>query len=1054
MTVPECISKAIREVIFNKHFPLSLCLSFFKAVPYMRTRSLVSGLLAVIAMANLSYHMPSSGHVDRKRYVELAILDTNNGWVDSVYNSLSRDERIAQLLMIPAYSNRNRQHTEEVSRIIRKYKPGGIVFFQGGPKRQAWMTNEFQAVAQTPLLIAIDAEWGPGMRLDSTLSYPKQMMLGAISSDSLIWQMGYDIAGQLKRIGVHMNFAPVVDINSNPANPVINSRSFGENKLKVARKGVMYMRGMQDNNILCTAKHFPGHGDTDTDSHYELPVVRHSYERLREVELHPFAECISNGISGIMVSHLLLPQLDTQTGLPASMSPEIITGLLRNKMDFKGLIVTDALNMQGVAGYGQPGELEARALVAGNDILVMPSDVPKTISAVRREIRRGNIEWSDIEEKCKKILAAKKWVGLSQYRPVDMEGLDHDLHLPEYELTRSRLTESALTLLSNKNDLLPLQRLDTIRIASLSIGGPDTLNEFQQYLSLYTDVKHFHLGMDAADKDYQLISNVLHDYNLLIVSIHGTFLQRTGNYGVSKDAIRCVRGLADSVRLVLTVFSNPYLLQQFEDPSLYDAMIIGYEDSELSQAFTAQLIFGGIASAGRLPVSSGKNFKEDGGLSTNSCSRFKYSLPIEAGLNADTLRLIDSLVLDAISEEAIPGCQVLVARNGVVVYHKAFGYHSYLKRQAVKLEDIYDLASITKITSTLPSIMKLRDEGRLSVDDTLGSYLPGIDTTNKSGLVIKEILSHKAGLKAWIPFYLSTLETMNPKESLISTKYTVKHPIRLGDATYVNRNVKYIEGIYSREYSQDYPIQVADYLYMNRDYRDTVFRKIYESELLDEKEYVYSDLGLYLLMQVVEEMTDSSLYSYAYHNFYKHLGATTLGFLPLNRFPVSRIVPTENDMVFRRQLLRGHVHDMGAAMLGGICGHAGLFSNANDLAKMMQMYLQKGYYGGRRYLSEETVQYFNTCHYCDEGIRRGLGFDKPDPYPDPEKGSNACDSASVESFGHYGFTGTMTWADPVSGILYVFLSNRVHPDQDNIKLSEMNIRTGVQQVIYNAITEQ
>jgi len=466
------------------------------------------------------------------------------------------------------------------------------------------------------------------------------------------------------------------------------------------------------------------------------------------------------------------------------------------------------------------------------------------------------------------------------------------------------------------------------------------------------------------------------------------------------------------------------------------------------------LIFGGIGSSGRLPVSSGTNFKEDDGLSIQSYSRFKYSLPIEAGLNADTLKLIDSLVLDAIRQEAIPGCQVLVARDGVVVYHKAFGYHTYLKRQAVTLEDIYDLASITKISSTLPSIMKLRDEGRLNVDDTLGSYLPGIDTTNKSGLILKEILSHRSGLKSWIPFYLSTIETMNPKESLISTKFTVKHPIRLGDATYVNRNVKYIEGIYSREYSPDYPIQVADYLYMKKEYRDTIFKKIYESDLSDAKDYVYSDLGLYLLMQVVEEMTDSSLYSYAYHNFYKHLGATTLGFLPLNRFPVSQLVPTENDMVFRRQLLRGHVHDMGAAMVGGISGHAGLFSNANDLAKMMQMYLQKGYYGGRRYLSEETMDLFNTCNYCDEGIRRGLGFDKPDPDPDPERGSNAPDSASAESFGHYGFTGTITWADPVHGTLYVFLSNRVNPDQDNIKISEMNIRTGIQQLVYDAITEQ
>jgi beta-glucosidase-like glycosyl hydrolase/CubicO group peptidase (beta-lactamase class C family) len=1014
----------------------------------MRTRIGGTFLLIIMALINLSYYHPYAASEGSKFGPGSYSPDTSDQWVDSVFKSLTRDERIAQLLMIPAYSGHDKEQVETLIQTIRKYKVGGIIFFQGGPKRQAYLTNIFQEAAQTPLLIAMDAEWGLGMRLDSTISYPRQMILGGLADDSLIWQMGYDIAGQLKRIGVHMNFAPVVDINSNAENPVINSRSFGENKEKVARKAIMYMKGIQDNGLLCTAKHFPGHGDTGTDSHYELPVIRHSYERLRSVELYPYRECIANGLTGVMVAHLSLPQVDLSEGLPSSLSEKIITDLLRNKMDFRGLIITDALNMAGVASYGKPGDVEAQALAAGNDILLMPSDINKTIAAIKREIRKGTIGWEDVESRCKRVLAAKKSAGLDNYMPCELAGIDNYLNDGKYQLTASRLVEQSLAVIRNESGLIPLQRIDTLKILSVTIGV-DTVCDFQNYLELYSDITTLNYPKEITVLDFAEVSRLAADHNLIIISFFGNIQGMKNNYGISTMAIENIRRLSDSTGIILTVFANPYILEQFGDPGKYLAVIMAYETSMLSQKFAAQLIFGGIPGEGRLPVSSGIFYKVGDGVETDVYARFKYSVPEESNMDSKIMVGIDSLVQEALAIEAMPGCQILVARNGVVVYHKAFGCQMYDARQPVRLTDLYDLASLTKITSTVPCLMKLVDEKRLDVSEKLSTYLPVLDSTAVGDLVIKEVLSHKSGLLPWIPFYYSTIEPMNPREQLISRQLSAKYPFRLDQNTYLNRNIRYVEGIYSESSSEDYPVPVADRLYLRKDYVDTIFQKIYQSEISDKKEYRYSDLGYYLLMQIIEAITDTSLADYAYENFYKYLGAGTMGYKPLERFPKDRIAPTENDLVFRHQMLQGYVHDVGTAMLGGVGGHAGLFSDANDLAKLMQMYLQRGCYGGRRYVSEETFNLFNTCHYCGEGVRRGLGFDKPEP--DESKVGPSIPDISPESFGHSGFTGTYTWADPVTGIVYVFLSNRVHPDQDNTKLYDLNVRTNIQQIIYDAI---
>ena len=977
-----------------------------------------------------------------------AFLDSSSAWVDSVFNSLSLDEKIGQMIMVAVYSNRGADHQEEILQLIEKYQVGGVVFFQGGPVRQAKMTNSFQSASKTPLLIAIDAEWGLGMRLDSTLSYPRQMMLGAIQDNDLIFQMGRDVAQQLKRIGVNVNFAPVVDVNNNPLNPVINSRSFGEITENVLLKGLSYMQGMQDYGLLCTAKHFPGHGDTESDSHYTLPLIPHSLDRLEDIELKPFRECILNGLSGMMVAHLFIPSLDSTPGRASSLSQNIVTNLLQQELGFKGLIFTDAMNMKAVSEMYEPGEMEVLAVQAGIDIIVMPPDPVKAIHAIKREVKKGTISEDEINRRCKKILAAKKWAGLDHYQPVKTEGISEDLNSNVYKLLQSRHVENSLTLLGNESGLIPLKRLDTLKIASIAINE-DTINAFQQYLELYTDVHHFNITGDSGKIDSDSLLRILEPYNLVIIGIHNTDMRVTRNYGITDETFSLINDISVHKNVILNLFANPYSLARLERADQIHAIVLGYEDNPLTQQFAAQLIFGGIPAKGKLPVSVNQLFKAGDGIATMEDFRLRYSLPEAAGINSKMLYRIDSLAMLGIEQKAYPGCQILAARNGTVFYHKAFGFQTYDKKRPVLLTDIYDVASISKITGTLPSLIRLTDRGMLNVDSTLADYLPWLDTCNKGDLVIKDILTHCSGLIPFIPFYYYTIETLDPDDDLISNKLSPRYPYQLSESIFLNKDLKYKDHIYSETFSEEFPYQVADRLFMNKNYRDSIFYWIINSELSGIKEYKYSDVGYYFFQQIIEELTDTSLYSYVYNNFYKHLGVNLTGYVPLERFPRERVAPTENDIYFRRQLLQGYVHDPGTAMMGGIAGHAGVFSNANDLAKIMQMYMQKGNYGGRRYFSEATFDLYNSCIYCSEGIRRGLGFDKPEL--DPEKEGPTCPGASPNSFGHSGFTGTLAWADPDFGIVYVFISNRVYPDQDNSVLYDMSIRTVIQQVIYDAI---
>ncbi len=982
-------------------------------------RILLIFVLSIVLLLHSSF-LNYSEEYNNSKPISPPFLTTDSLWVDSIFNNLTDEEIIAQLFMYPVYSNKSEEESAYIEKLIRDYKIGGLIFMKGSPVKQIELVNRFQSASNVPLLMAIDGEWGISMRLDSTIRYPRQMMLGAITNEQLLYEFGQVVASECKRTGIQVNFAPVIDVNNNPANPVIGSRSFGEDKRNVSRKGYYYMNGMQDNNVLAVGKHFPGHGDTDVDSHHELPVINHSKARLDSIELYPFKQLIEQGLGGIMVAHLYIPSLDSAKNTATTLSNNVVTKLLKEKLAFKGLIFTDALNMKGVSKYFKPGEVDVKALLAGNDVLLFPADIQKAIEQIKIAIDNDDISMEEINNRCKKILTVKYWTGLNNFKPIDTKNIYNDLNNSSSELIKRKLIENAITLVKD-DGFIPFYKFDTLKIASVVVGDVKD-NEFQKTINLYTEIDNYSIAkyINKNDADI-LIKKLSAKYDLVIVSFHKPSRKPSKNYGISNASILFAEDLAKKMNVIIDVFANPYSLKYFKNIGDFKSVIVSYNDWDLTKNLSAQLIFGGIPALGKLPVSISNDYPVGSGVIQKKKLRLKYSIPEEIGIDNSKLIKIDSIALDAIKQKATPGCQILIAKNGVIVYHKAFGYHTYSKKNKVKLDDIYDIASITKVAATTTSIIKLVGEKKCSIDSTISHYLTYLDTTNKKDIIIKDILAHNARLKPWIPFYIKTVKNDIVRKS-----------------------------IYKNKPDSLYNTLVSENLYIRNDYRDTIFKRIANSNLRKKNGYKYSDIGYYWLYQLVEKTSGTKFQEYLFNNFYKPLGAVTLDFNPLKRFPNSRIVPTEKETYFRNNTVDGYVHDMGAAMLGGVCGHAGLFSNANDLAKLMQMYLQNGNYADIQYLDSTIIKQFNTCIYCPES-RRGIGFDKPEM--NYNKVGPTCQCVSKNSFGHTGFTGTMAWVDPDKEIVYIFLSNRTYPDMNNKKLLDMDVRTKIQEVIYQSLMQ-
>jgi beta-glucosidase-like glycosyl hydrolase/CubicO group peptidase (beta-lactamase class C family) len=959
-------------------------------------------------------------------------------WADSVLASLTNDQRIAQLIIVRAHSNLGAEHVKLVTEQIKKYNVGGLCFFQGGPVRQANLTNFYQSIAQTPLMITIDGEWGLGMRLDSVISLPRQLMLGAVPDAQFAYEYGKLIAQQCKRMGIQVNFAPVVDVNNNPNNPVINDRSFGEDKYKVALFGVQVMKGMQDHGVMACAKHFPGHGDTDTDSHYDLPIINKTKQQLDSLELYPFRELFSNGVGSVMVAHLYIPAIDNTKNVATSLSYNNVTKLLRNELQYAGLTFTDALEMQGVKKFFPDGEASVQSILAGNDLLCLPSDIPAAISKIKAAIKKKKLSWDDINSRVQRVLMAKYLYGLGSVETINTDNLTNDLNANTVALNE-KIAEHSITLLKNDERVFPFNpsavafvdkvKKEETKIAYLAIGvSADNAITKKMKEEFNADIFFFEYKGDAG-RIASMAEMLKKNYQQVVIGLHNYSRRPANNFGISAAALQLANDVLQSPKSSIILFGNPYAIKNFCNAK---NIMVCYEDNNIIQNKTYDIITGKINPQGKLPVTVCDNFKFGTGLSYSKAATVYLE---KKTFDETKFVTVDSIIEDAITRHAFPGCVVMAVKDGSIVFEKAYGYYDYAQTQPMTMESVFDMASVTKICATNISIMKLYEEGKIDLKKNLGTYLPWVIGSNKEQLIIEDILLHQAGLKAWIPFFKEIIDSQ----------------------TGVPQDDKF-ESVADAEYN----IRVAEELYMRKDWIDTMYQRILQSDLGTRGKYVYSDNDFIFLGKIVEQITGMTLDEYVRKTFYEPLDLHHTGFLPRNHLPLQQIVPTEREVFFRRQQLRGDVHDPGAAMFGGIAGHAGLFSTAYELAVLMQMLCNGGTIGNHQFFKKETIDLFTA--YRNENSRRGLGFDKPErmvmkQYMGKDtlmrKDGYPSVLSSEQTFGHTGYTGTCVWADPTNKMVYVFLSNRVFPDGGtNTRLLTMNVRGKIQDELYKILLNE
>ena len=948
---------------------------------------------------------------ERKNFFKETPLETK--WVDSIYNQMSFEDKIGQLFMVAAYSNKDTVHFNAIDKLISQNKIGGLIFFQGGPVRQAKLTNRFQSKSKVPLFIGIDAEWGLSMRLDSTYKYPWNTTLGAIRDLKLIRQVGENMAQETKRIGAQFNFVPVLDINTNPKNPIIGNRSFGEDKVNVTEHAIALMQGVQSQGVFCTGKHFPGHGDTALDSHYALPLVSFSKEHINMVELYPYKRMFDEGLASVMVAHLNIPSIESRENWPTSVSHTVVTDLLQNELGFDGLIFTDALNMKAASKFMKPGDIDLEAFMAGNDILLFPENVPLAYEKICMAYQEGKITDDRIAKSVKKILHYKFKSGLNHFKPIDLNGMAADLNSTYKDALQYQLYEHAITVLKNKDNILPIRNLDQ-KIAYVKLGD-DVNSSFLSTLKKYTEV------IEVSDSNLDSLKLKLKKFDVVIIGYHKSD-KAWKKHDFSESELLWLQEIAKSNTVILDAFTKPYSLSPINFTDI-KGVVMSYQNSDIAQEVSAELLFGAIESQGKLPVTINSEYKNGFGLSTEKLNILGFTAPENVGMSPKVLSKIDAIVQKAINGKMTPGIQILVARRGKVILQKSYGFHTYDNQIKVQNSDIYDVASMTKMVATLPNVMQMYDERKVNLSTKLGDMVPLFKGTDKQDISFKELLSHYGRLQAWIPFYKSTLDA----NKCPLTKY------------------------YSFISKPSFTNQVSENLFIRNDYQDSIMNQIAKSKLLEKREYKYSDFTFIILKNYLEKAKGKSLDEFTNNNFYKSMGMNNTMYNPWRKFDKNAIPPTEIDTYFRHSLVQGYVHDMAAAMQGGVGGHAGIFSNSMDMAKIMQMYLQKGNYGNHQYFSSQTFDDFNTCYFCSEGNRRGLGFDKPQL----GKEGPTCGCVSLSSFGHTGFTGTMAWADPVTEIVYIFLSNRTYPDSNAPnRLSKENIREEIQKVIQDAILDK
>src|SRR5574344_1526868 len=927
-------------------------------------------------------------------------------WVDSVMGKLSFEDKVAQLMMVRVPSKMNAKQQKDFDKLITDYHVGGVCFFAGTCANQLQQTVRYQKMTIVPLFVSLDAEWRLGIPLNDDYSLPRQMMIGAISekNDTLIYQMGIEVAKQCNKMGININFAPSVDLNSNPLNPVIGARAFGEDKTRVAAKGMLYAKALQKNGVMAVAKHFPGHGDTDVDSHSNLPVIDHTKAYIDTVDTYPFRRLIRGGVHGVMVGHLQVMSYDNRRNMPASLSEKIINQLLRKQLNLHGLVFTDGLDMKAITNIYKGGEAEIAALMAGVDLLVLPTDVVETFCLAKEKAASDSEFVQLIDLKCRNVLREKYRCGLNELK-LDELTVPSKADIHRCEIVSSQIASKALTLVRNEKNILPLQAKD--KVLYIAVGNCDT----------------------AITRINDSLAARLASAEKVVISLYARSNPTSqNNYGVSSSNLDIIRQIVNfNSRTALVIYGSPYILKYFpveekrkttvdasvvlpQNPIaqslLPAAIVVAYQDMPEVRSVVPAALRGKTPFEGLLPITIDQY--KVGMQKQPSKVRDPYSGVREMGMDVNCFKMIDSIVTMGIEKGAYPGCQILVARNGKIIYNEGYGHQTYeASSPAVDTATIYDLASLTKVTATTFAVMKLVDAGKIKLDDPLSRYLPYLKHTNKKHLTIRAVLSHNARLKAFDSYYKNV------------------------DADCANCSLD------------------AHNALRSDNCRDAVMKLVTESDLNKDNKYLYSDLGFMLLADMVRVVSGQTLDIFMQQQFYGPMGMINTTFCPrLHNVDTTRIAPTEKDTYYRHRLLRGEVHDPNAAAMGGVSGHAGLFSTATDIYCLYQMMLDGGVYKNHRYLSTDVIETFNQRYFTNKGNRRALGFDKPLIHG---RSTHVASEATQSSYGHTGFTGTMVWVDPKYNLVYIFLSNRVYPDATTNKLAQLDIRTNIQSLIYQSI---
>lgn len=889
--------------------------------------------------------------------------------IDSLVSTTSLRDKVAQLFFVPVegrFLSQDDHRFKEISDLVSEQHIGGIIFMRGDIYGQAVLTNKLQKLSKTPLWITQDMEFGAAMRISGTTRFTPAMGVAATGDRRNAFMMGKITAIEAKALGVHQIFAPVLDVNNNPDNPVINVRAFSADPTIVSEFGTAFIQGVHSENVVSTAKHFPGHGDTDTDSHNELPVLNHDYTRLDSIELIPFRSAIEGGITSIMSAHISFPQISEHPELPGTLDSTILGDILKDSLGFDGLVVTDGLEMQGIASKFSPGRVVVKALHAGADIMLISPDIHTAIDEVVDAVANGEITEERVNESYRKVLLWKQEYGLFEDRNhVEIDLLDSRINSNYHKAEAERIARESVTILKNEGDILPIDPTVYKKVLLVSIADDESGSTGSAFVRSVRDY-HPEVSFSVFDErsDNADASKIVEKAKKVDLIIIGSFigLKFRESIQLSRSQSSLVRKLLNTKKpTVLAMFGNPYLVQELSDT---DVHIMGWANTSLQMQAVAPALFGASEVKGRLPIDIPGMYSIGDGMDFEH-TMLRYGKAEETGLASRKLYEIDDILREAIRDSVFPGAVAAVVKDGVMIYKEAFGYHNYDKLKAVKDTDVYDLASITKIVSTTTAIMKLIDEEKLSLDDKVSEFIDEFDTDEKKDITISDLLLHQSGLPAF--------------------------------RVYVD--------------------ELKD--------RNSILNAIRNEPLINEPgtKYVYSDLGMILLAEIVSMITERGIDGYMRREFYYPMGMYGAYFNPrkVSRWYVNRIPPTEIDTVYRDKLIQAEVNDERAYYLDGVAGHAGLFATADDLAKFGTMLLNEGTYGGKEYLSPEVVQQFTTQQSDISG--RGYGFDRKSP----SGFTTAGQLASEDTFGHLGFTGTSFWVDREKNMVVILLTNRTYP---------------------------